>query len=280
MRALALVALLALAPLPAHAQDAALARIDALVAAGRLTEARNTLAAWRRDHPVGSSAGANAQAHALYLEARLATDAPAAIDGYLAVALGHPTSPHAPAAFLRLGQGLLAAGDAPRAAGYLERLVTDYPRATERAAGLLWLARAHATRRRPAEACTAATEGLRIADADPQLGPLLRIEEDEACRSVERPAADQPQRAAPADARFAVQVGAFRDRGAAAALALRLERAGFNARVADLPDSNLARVRVGMFATSAEAEAEARSVREFGVEAIVVDDVQRERSRE
>ncbi len=279
MRALALVALLALAPLPAHAQDAALARIDALVAAGRLTEARNTLAAWRRDHPVGSSAGANAQAHALYLEARLATDAPAAIDGYLAVALGHPTSPHAPAAFLRLGQGLLAAGDAPRAAAYLERLVTDYPRADERAAGFLWLARAQATRRRASDACNAATEGLRIADADAQLGPLLRIEEDEACRIVERPT-EQPQRAAPAGARFAVQVGAFRDRNAAVALALRLERAGFDSRVADIPDSGLARVRVGRFATSDEAEAEARRVREFGVEAMVVNDVQRERSRE
>ena len=286
-----------LAAAAGHAQDATLVRVDSLTASGRLSEARSTLAAWRAQHPTGS-ADANPAAHAqaLFLEGRLATDAAAAIDAYLAIALAYPTSDDAPAALLRLGQGLLAAGDAPRAAAYLERLTTDYPRASERPAGLLWLARAHATARRRDRACSAARTGLEVSAADADIRALLGIEEEEACRAAEPPElppaarveappapparAEQPPPAERrADARFAAQAGAFRDHDTARALAQRLASAGFDARVAILDGSALARVRIGRFTRAADAEAEAARVRARGIDAIVVDDVQRERNR-
>jgi cell division septation protein DedD len=297
-----LVALFTLLAAPsAHAQDATLARVDSLTAAGRLSDARATLAAWRGRHPTGSpDAEPAAHAQALFLEGRLATDAAAAIEAYLALALAYPTSGFAPAALLRLGQGLLAAGDAPRAAAYLERLTADYPRASERPAGLLWLARAHAAARRPDRACTTARTGVEAgAAADPDIRALLRSEEEAACRTAEAsndpppaeppaartetpPARTEPARPAlerPANARFAAQAGAFRDHDAAHALAQRLASAGFDARVVILDGSALARVRVGAFARAADAEAEAARLRTRGIDAIVVDDVQRERDR-
>lgn len=277
-----------------HAQDATLARVDSLTASGRLTEARSTLATWRARHPTGSpAADPAAHAQALFLEGRLATDAAAAIDSYLAIALAYPTSRNAPAALLRLGQGLLAAGDAPRAAAYLERLTTDYPLASERPAGLLWLARAHAVTRRPDRACTTARTGLDASSADAAIRALLRTEEEESCRAAAAAAArtdvspTPPAQAAPEPAsgerdpraRFAAQAGAFRDHDAARALAQRLARAGFDARVAILDGSTLARVRIGAYTRAADAEAAAARLRARGIDAIVVDDVQRERDR-
>lgn len=296
-RALLAGLFLLLAATSAHAQDATLARVDSLTSSGRLSEARSTLAAWRARHPTGSpAADPAAHAQALFLEGRLATDGAAAIDSYLALALAYPTSGLAPAALLRLGQGLLASGDAPRAAAYLERMTTDYPRASERPAGLLWLARAHAAARRTDRACTAARSGLQATTADPAILALLRVEEEDACRVAEPqaqppaartdPTPPPPARAEPpapaqqrADARFAAQAGAFRDHDAARALAQRLARAGFDARVVLLDGSALARVRIGRFTRAADAEAEAARVRARGFEAIVIDDVPRERAR-
>ncbi|HUF11705.1 MAG TPA: SPOR domain-containing protein [Longimicrobiales bacterium] len=275
-----------LATASVHAQDATLARVDSLAAAGRLSEARSTLASWRVRHPTGSpGAGPAAHAQALFLEGRLATDAAVAIDSYLAIALAYPTSGDAPAALLRLGQGLLASGDAPRAAAYLERLTADYPRAAERPAALLWLARAHTATRRPDRACAASRTGLEASAADAEIRALLRTEEEVACLTTEAAAAraePSPLPAPgdpPAHARFAAQTGAFRDHDSARALAQRLVRAGFDARVAILDGSALARVRIGRFSRLADAEAEAARLRAHGIETIVVDDVPRERVR-
>ncbi|MGH7483043.1 MAG: tetratricopeptide repeat protein [Longimicrobiales bacterium] len=96
--------------------------------------------------------------------------------------MGQPTSPFAPPALLRLGQGLLAEGDPDRAAAYLERLVIDYPRSAERALAYLWLARARRAARQPDAACRAADDGLALAILEPALAELLRAE-GAACRA-------------------------------------------------------------------------------------------------
>ena len=52
---------------------------------------------------------------------------------------------------------------------------------------------------------------------------------------------------------------------------------GFNVRVVLVSDSPLHRVRFGTFATRAEADAAARTIRDAGFATVVVNDVQHER---
>jgi len=150
---LALLVLVLALPRPAHAQG--LDHIESLLLRGRLTDARSALSLWKKENPRAEAAQ---QAHALLLSGQLATDVASAMDAWLALALTYPTSPHAPTALLRLGQGLTATGEAERARGYLERLVRDYPNAPDRAAAMLWLARAQRATGRDAAACTTLRE--------------------------------------------------------------------------------------------------------------------------
>src|SRR5690606_9370378 len=113
----------------ARAQDASLDAVERLAETGRLTDARSTLDRWRRQHPESSAVPGEDRAHALILTARLAEDLEAAQSAYLSVALGYPTSRHAPEALLRLGQALVLAAEtgttrdgATRAVGFLQRL--------------------------------------------------------------------------------------------------------------------------------------------------------------
>lgn len=264
---LPLLAVLA-APARACAQSAELLRIDSLIAGSRLTEARTALQRWRQGP--GRRAGAADAAHALLLRGRLATDADSALTAYLEIALGYPSSHAAPEALLRLGQAALAAGDATRAAGYLERLTRDYPGAPQRLGGQIWLARAERARNRTAEACALIAAAAREAPADAPLRPLL-AEEQRACTVPAAPAADR-------SARHAIQVGAFRDEGSARALAQRLRARGFDARVVFIGRGTLALVRVGTFADAASAEPVLRRVRQLHRDAALVDDVARERT--
>ncbi|MEX0890838.1 MAG: SPOR domain-containing protein [Gemmatimonadota bacterium] len=291
--------LLALTPAaPAAAQEDGLARVEALLQAGRISDARARLADWRAAEEAG--AHARLRARALLLEARLATDREAAEAAYMGVVYGYPAAPEAADALLRLGQGALTAAEATRAVGYLERLVRDYPGTAARTTGLLWLARAHRADGHATLACEAA--GRAVAAADGALRPLAQAARAAACgagtgatpvaaqagkppaRSTDPPvrAADPPVRAGDPpvrtgdppvretpDGRWTAQVGAFRAVAGARTVAARLERAGFTARVVRLPESELVRVRVGRYATSAAAAATVRALGAAGFDAVV-----------
>ena len=301
------VALLLLVPTGGAAQVPTLDRVDSLVAAGRYDEARAGLDRWWSARQAFDVPGSD-RARAMVLRGRLQTDPAAAENDYLGVVIGHPTSPHAPEALLRLGQGLLATGQAARAAGYLQRLVADYPGRPQRTLGLLWLARAHTGARNLPAACRAARDGLDDVD-DAEIAAMLRIEEAAACaiggQLAEAPRADpapappaQPARQdpAPAEARerpppattagareapggaFAVQTGAFRYRQGAEALMGRLRTAGYEPRLVLVPNSELMRVRVGRFATAGDAARVVTEVRRAGFDAVVVGDARAERT--
>lgn len=270
---------------PAVGQEPALDRIEALLITGDYAGARAALERWWSEAG-GRDASEAARVRATMLRARMAPDPGAAEKDYLAIALGHPTSPYAPQALLYLGQGLLATGDAARAAAYLRRLVDDYPGNPARSIGLLWLARAHRLDGAAGAACAIARQALRASDAD--LAALLRHEEEAACTSAGPHPAGTAARTAPADAppaappppaagRFTVQSGAFRQVRGAEALAADLRRAGFDARLAHVPASPLLRVRVGRFLDAASARALAARIRAAGFEAMVVADADRER---
>ena len=277
----------------AVAQAPTLNRVDSLIAAGSYEWARATLKQWWSARNSFDVPGSD-RARALMLRGRLAPDIEAAEPDYLALVLGYPNSAHAPEALLRLGQGLLAAGEADRAAGYLRRLVADYPGAEQRARGLLWLSRASRVAGIASAGCTAARQGLRDYD-DPALSELLRIEEAATCgaggggvaREVERrppPAPPTPaehERTGPeaqdAAGAFAVQTGAFRFEKGANDLMARLREAGYEPRAVLVPRNDLLRIRVGRFQTSEEAARLVTELERQGFAAVVVRDADRER---
>lgn len=267
----------------AAAQAATLDRVDSLIADARYDEARAALQTWWSARDNANAPGAE-RARALMSRARLTADPAAAEEDFLAIVFGYPHSPQAPEALLRLGQGLLATGDPTRAAGYLQRLVADYPGRPERTLGLLWSARANLAARQLRAACTAARDGL--ADTrDPDLLAMLRIEEAAACTGATSVAArptpppdgaDRPPAAA-AVGTFSVQLGAFRQQEGVDELVARLRRAGHQPRVVLVPDNTLMRVRVGRFVAAADAVRLHDRIRSEGFDAVVVSDADRER---
>jgi len=274
------------------AQENEVDRAEALVAAGDYAGARTALEHWWQSPGGGDEAAPALRARALLLRARLATDPAVAEKDYLAVAIGYPSAPEAPHALLALGQGLLATGDVPRAITYLERLVHDHPNSPLAPTGRLWLVRARNLEGRRDAACEAARKGVAAAGGDADLLALLRAEEAAACAAAAEAAAGvtPPGTPAPrrdnagrsggntADARFAIQAGAFRQARGAEELAERLRRAGFEPRIVVVPGSDLRRVRVGRFADAAAAAELARRLRAAGFTAVVVDDAGSERA--
>ena len=266
------------------AQVPTLDRADSLLTAGEYELARTTLADWWSARESFEVPGSD-RPRALMLRARLAAGPEEAEEDYLAVVLGYPTSIHAPEALLRLGQGLLTAGDPNRAAAYLERLVADYPGRPQRLAALLWLARAHNAARRPAAACTAARAGLSEA-RDPDLAAMLRLEASVSCRirtaeTDERddaPASDAATETPRSAGQWTVQTGAFRYSRSARGLMDRLREAGHEPRLVTVPGNDLLRVRVGRFRSSAEASGLVTRLRDQGFDAVVVRNAHEERT--
>ena len=190
----------------AHAQDRTLERVQNLIATGRLTEARNTLMQWERENASPeSTATSDDRARALYLAGALSTDANAAEDAFIGVVLSYPSSPVAPEALLRLGQGLYTAGSMDRAIMYLERLRSDYPRSPQRETGLLWLTRAQLASGDAALACGTARESL-FGTTNENVRTLIELERDRACAQsggiATRPPGDRNDTRAGDDARI------------------------------------------------------------------------------
>ncbi|MFO7260745.1 MAG: SPOR domain-containing protein [bacterium] len=276
---------------PAAAQLPSLDRAEELIARGEYAAAREIVERWWREEPAASpDILRTGRPRALLLRARLATHAAEAERDYLALALGHPSSPEAAVALLRLGQGLLASGQAERAATYLERLATDHPNSPDRAVGLLWLARARRLAGRTDAACEAANQAAESQGVGPDLAALIRSEQVASCRRITDPrpsatrqtppptrtAADRPETNAGTTRTFAAQAGAFREESGAQTLAAQLRRAGFEPRLVRLPGSSLIHVRIGRFATAAEADALVARLRAAGFTALVVRDAARE----
>ena len=284
----------------AAAQVPTLDRVDSLMTAGNYADARADLDLWWSARTRFDVPGSD-RARALMLRAQLSTDAAAAESDYLAVALGHPSSPHAPDALLRLGQALFASGQPERAAGYLQRLAADYPGRPQRTTGLLWLARAQSAVGRHAAACRAAREGALDARQTPDLAAMFRAEESVACSAAPAedpqptttpPATDPPPAAAvdpvsappptrreepAATGSFAAQTGAFRYQRSVDTLLEKLRDAGYEPRVVRVPRNDLLRVRVGRFATSDEAARVVARLKADGFDAVVVSDADEER---
>jgi len=110
----------------------------------------------------------------------------------------------------------------------------------------------------PAAAAAAAAAAPVKAEAPPATRPEPRPDARTApadAGKAQAPAEVKPARDAAAEGRFVVQVGAFADAAKAREVRARLERAGLKTytHVAETKDGKRIRVRVGPFATKAEA---------------------------
>ena len=299
---IALLVLISATPL--RAQESLLNRADSLLIAGQYEQARAALADWDRANPASASTEPAQRSRAIYLTARLTIDAARAQNHYLTVALSYPTSREAPDALLRVGQSFLATGDAPRAVGYLERLINDYPTASVRPLGFLWLTRAQIAAGKASSACATATAALKPGTSNTgEVATLIATEQRSACanapadsqqappvRPTPSPSAQPPatERSQPApdrrtadnssDGRYAIQIAAFRELRSANAIAAQLRRKGHDSRVVFVEGSSLARVRIGRFRTRADALNAVRRLKAENVDGIVVEDATRERS--
>jgi cell division septation protein DedD len=254
--------------------------------------------------------GTPAYAEALYWRATLAERSSDAERDYRQIAVEYPQSERAADALVRLAQLDLVRGQPDAARDHLTRLLRDHADAPTRARAQYWLARAALDASDPRGACDAlngaAGEALPGGDLARQVVALrarvprctLRVAigggpdtaasataaattaapdtaPDTAARPVPNTAARAvPNRTAPAVARgYSVQVAAYDSRAGAEALVARLVKRGFAAHVASPgPDTGPFRVRVGRWATRAEAAAAQRDLKAKGLAGFVAED--------
>lgn len=272
------LALVLLAP-AAHAQgtDALLARVRQLVNGGNRAGAR----AAADSALVIRTEGTVAYAEALYARG-FASDAAGAERDYLRVSIEYPFSPYAEDAILMVGTLREARGDRAGARRQYERLATEYPRSLQAAragynAGRLALDDGDTT-----VGCTflfRASE--RVGKEDVELRnqvEYLRQRCMVPAPAPTAPATDTATKAPPPGppavretpkGEYSVQVAAYPRKKDADAAAARLKKRGFAVRVVGTKAPF--RVRVGRYASRAEAVAALGRMKQAKVSGIVVD---------
>ena len=239
---------------------------------------------------VAAAPGSTAYVEALYWRGVLAEDGDSARTDLLRVAIEFPLSPRASDALLRLAQLEFTRGDRVMAQRHLERLAREHPTSPSLAAGRYWMGRLLLEDSKPVEACAVLRDARRQAAAgdvellnqiDFYARPCDAIEGDARARadsvvadSARRAAADsarkaaENQRAQDQKGKWSVQLAAYGSRDAALTLVKKLKKRGIDARVTPAKPW---RVRVGHYATRAEATAAAKQFSSTSSKALVVE---------
>ncbi|GEM_PF-460503 len=285
---------------PPSPADIQLQRERSLVAQGQVAAARALVDSVLAAAPVGSMTYASA----LYDRATLATSADSAEADYRRLTVDYPDSPRATDALLQLAQLELARGDRDQAAAHLDRITREQlPGQTGLQVARLdfQVGLAYFDLQDAARACAAlaaaraaapttdvelrnridynigrcprpAPPGSALANApSPPASPSSPPAADSARRSGAHGAAPQGPR--PSGGRrlrtpgYTVQVAAYPTHAAAAALVQRLSGRGYVARIDGTTPPF--RVRIGRFATEAQADSAARSLARKGLEGFV-----------
>lgn len=263
------------AVLPLGAQES-LDVVDSLALAGRAEEARTELESWWENQRLQSSR--NDRQRGLWLRAVLTVDPLMASLDFQRLVVEYPGGSYSDEALSRLGLISAAARDLPRAAGYFQTLVTDYPRSPLRRGAEEWLAEHSVVIEEAAPADAGAAEPV-LDGAEPEavaqppdvdaLGPDVGVLAPE-------PEVVTPERSETVSARFAVQVGAFESEERAKSMLASVNASGFQARIVRVQGSTLVHVRIGAFLDRAGAVELMNRVRGRGHEATLAEDVARE----
>jgi sporulation related protein len=272
-----LVILAAVMPRAIRSQDtdSALIRVERLVVGGDRSTARVLADSLVASLPADSPRLADV----LYWRAQSATSAADAERDYLRISIEHPFTARAPDALLALAQLEFARGDRSAARRRFDRLLRDYPTGRHVARASLWSGRLALEERDNVAGCKTLNAAL------PQLGSddiELRNQFDYYVTQCERitPTNSVPSSAsasAPptgkqsptAGSAFSVQVAAYNARQDATSLAARLKQRGYDVRV--VGDRAPYRVRIGRYATRADANAALARIRASRLTGIVVE---------
>jgi len=278
MRTLRVLLLLTFCAMPLAAQGDVFARARTLVNNGDAKTGRALVDSALAAAPAGTPA----YAEALYWHGVLAEAGEAARVDLLRVAIEFPLSPRAAEALLRLAQMEFTRGDRVTARQYLERLAREHPDSPFLAAGRYWMGRLLLEDSKPEEACVALRDARRLAapgdveltnQIDYYARPCDAIDAEAKARADSVTAdsarkAAEPKRASVAKGKWSVQLAAYADRDAALALVKRLKARGIDARVT--PEKPW-RVRVGHYATRADAAQAAKKFSTKKSKALVVE---------
>ena len=180
-------------------------------------------------------------------------------------------------ALLGLAQEDFAAGRPEASIRNLERIRSDYPASSLLPVAAFWAVRAYLEVRNTAEACRWLSQGLALAGEDVELQNQLNFYAPRCAAGASEPAPPPgpvtttspepvPATATPttpppssASGRFTVQVAAASTEAAAEATSNALRNAGYDPHI--VREGGFVKVRVGRFATRAEAAAAASQVR-------------------
>jgi cell division septation protein DedD len=253
---------------PAAAQ--ALDRVEELVRLGRTEDARTALLEWWEADRDG--APQRDLQRGLWLRGRLTPDPMLAELDFQRLVVLYPSSPYAPQALLRLAQSAHAHGDGAAAERHVAALVRDYSASPVRAQAEAWL--------RGAGAPPPPTDVVRPSGPPPTASTTTPTATAPAAATPPPPDQPIPQPSttprppAPADAvlDWSVQFGAFTDENRAFALHQELVAAGLTARLVRVAGSGFLHVRIGRFATRAEASQQLQRVTEQGYTGAIVRD--------
>jgi hypothetical protein len=274
-----LVVLLATGAAQAEAQDSpAVREAVRLAGIGRGDEARRIVAAeLSRVRP-----GETTYVEVLYWRARLTAVGDSAERDLRRIAIEYPTSRWAPEALLQLAQLAIAAGNPVSAFALAERLRSDYPDSDLRPQAAFWAGRAAFDLGEARAACdlldSARTESAAdiefmnrvtfyrsrcgVVPAASGAGPAAPSTPQPAAAAPAAPAENRvsAQQASAPTGRFAVQVAAVRTDREEQGVLRALRGAGYEGRVV-AGDDGFRRIRVGGYATEAEALGAARRLR-------------------
>jgi cell division septation protein DedD len=302
MRALGIIfaALLIGAPTPGVGQErASLYQVGELARAGRTEEARVELLRWWEEEL--QDATRQEVQRGLWLRGSLTVDPGQAELDFRRLVVEYPGGLYSGQALLRLAQSALAKGDSASAAAHARRLVAEYPivaggqDAEEWLAGLETLVHEEAPPSPPVliaptdttpsppvpAAATDTTPRTPVPAAATDTAPRTPVPAAATDTTPRTPRSSPPpsrdstaqQRTAVISApagTFAVQLGAFSSEERARALHRRATAAGLEARLIRVPGVELVRVRVGVFASSAEAREASQPIEQMGFAVAVV----------
>jgi cell division septation protein DedD len=227
--------------------------------------------------------GDSSYVEALYWRARLTTAGDSAERDLRRIAIEFPTSRWAPEALLQLAQLALAAGNPVAALALAERLRSDYPDSDLRGQAAFWAGRAAFDAGDTHAACALLDSARIEGTADVEFVNRVSFYRSRCTAAATQPAPPAPPgdlpraparprpdsaRPAPAAAppatepagRFAVQVAAVRTAREEQTVLQTLRNAGFEGR-AWAGSDGFRRIRVGGYATEAEALTAARRLR-------------------
>lgn len=219
-----------------------------------------------------ASPGSMDYVDALYWRAVLAATAADAERDLRTIVVTYPASARSADALMRLAQLELARGDRDQAVAHLQRIVIEHPDSPNRGRAAFWIARTLLDEGNAPMGCA------RLADAS-RLTPPTQVELsnqiaylNQRCQGVDTtaPAAGShpaPNATTPAPVasgtsshgRYTLQVAAFSTLASAAGLRDVLLARGYPARV--VGNAKPFRVRVGRYATRADADAAAKEMR-------------------